>query len=95
VTERTPFPEIPRGDASAQEWLGRFMEAQASLAGNALFLAFTLGQLGAVVRYDKPQALEMLDNLKVDRLDLQFSAEQLDRVLADLIANIERNLMEP
>lgn len=95
MIERTPFPEIPRGDASGKEWLDRFMQAQASLAANALFLAFTLGQLGVVGQFDKALGLEMLDNLKVDQLDLKFAAEQLDRVLGDLIVNIERKLMEP
>lgn len=74
------------------DWLSRFMEAQGGVAATAVFTAFKLGQLGVAGRYDTPLAREMLRDLKTDREDIKIAVEVLDRVLADVIANIERNL---
>jgi hypothetical protein len=92
VSERTPFPEIDTTEGTGYDWLGRFMEAQALLAANALFAAFKLGQIGVAGRFDADLARGMVADLKTDRIDLAFAAKQLDKVIESLIANIEGNL---
>jgi hypothetical protein len=94
VNDRTPFPEIDTTEASGYEWLGRFMEAQASFAGNSLFATFKLGQLGIAGKFNPVLARAMLDDLRTDRADLEFSSKQLLAVMDGLIENIERNLDE-
>lgn len=79
-------------ELNGMDWLSRFMEAQGGLAANALFTAFKLGQLGVAGRYDTELAREMIEDLKTDREDIKVAAQVLDGVIADLIANIERNL---
>lgn len=93
MTERTPFPEIDTTDGTGYEWLGRFMEAQASVMANSLFAAFKLGQLGAAGKFaDRQTAVAMLDDLRTDRADLAFATGELLKVLDALIVNIETNL---
>jgi hypothetical protein len=70
VSERTPFPEIDTTEGTGYGWLGRFMEAQALLAANALFAAFKLGQIGVAGRFDADLARGMVADLKTDRVDL-------------------------
>lgn len=92
MSGRTPFPEIDTTDGTGYEWLGRFMEAQASVAANALFFTFKLGQAGVAHKHDPELARAMLDDLRTDRADLDFASKQLLKVIDGLIANIERNL---
>jgi hypothetical protein len=92
VAERTPLPEVDTTDATGYEWLGRFMEAQASVAANSLFTAFKLGQLGVAGKFDEPLARAMIADLRTDKADLAFAAAQLDKVLAAILENAERNL---
>lgn len=92
MAERTPFPPIDTTQGTGYEWLGRFMEAQASVIANSLFFTFKLGQIGVAQKHDPQLARAMLDDLKTDRADLVHAAEQLGKVMDGLLANIERNL---
>lgn len=92
MAERTPFPEIDTTAGTGYEWLGRFMEAQASLMANTLFFTFKLGQIGAIHMHEPDVARAMLEDLKTDRVDLAFADEQLMHVIDGLLKNIEEKL---
>lgn len=92
MTQRTPYPEIDTTDGTGYEWLGRFMEAQASVMANAIFFGFKLGQIGVAQKYDQETARAMVADLKTDRADLAFADGQLLKVMDGILANIERNL---
>lgn len=88
--------EPPELNPTGYEWLGRFMEAQANVQANALFLAFSIGQTGvaiAVAKTDdeRQRASAMIEALEQDRKDLRQAARQLDDVLRDMVANARRN----
>lgn len=95
---RTPFKlsggdQIDTTDGTGYDWLHRFGEAQALVQGNLMFAAFKLGQVGASGKFAPPEvAREMIEDMKTDRRDLQFAFTEMDKVLASIIENAERNL---
>lgn len=82
--------ELP--NRTGREWLATFMEAQALVAANTMFLPFQIGQLGVALQHDPAAARNMIKQMKTDRRDLKRALSNLDRVVADMIGNAERSL---
>jgi len=79
-------------DVSAQEMLQAFMEAQALVAANTMFIAFCLGNLGAVSRVDATHARKQIAQLMNDADDLEDSAKNLANVVRKITSNVLTNI---
>jgi hypothetical protein len=79
---------------SGNEWLDKFMQAQAALQAQQFFLLFSLGQLGAVARYDRERAAALAVCVKTDIADVEDAAAALARTARNIVANVEHNLAE-
>lgn len=86
---------MPDSVFTGNEWLDRWMEAQASLQAQQFFLIFIMGQLAAAATYDRAKARQILEHVEQDIVDVETASAQLAHVSRSIAANVRANIEAP